>query len=80
MLEVDTPMTRLLCYIGFHRYRTMYNDQGQHYLECTRCKKYKDDRLAPGDVTRTNQRAAGVPDMERPCIVSAYQGVRHRTS
>ena len=48
MLEVDTPMTRLLCYIGFHRYRTMYNDQGEHYLECTRCKKYKDDRLAPG--------------------------------
>jgi hypothetical protein len=41
-------MTRFLCYIGFHRYRTMHNDQGQHYLECTRCKKYKDDRLAPG--------------------------------
>ncbi len=41
-------MTRFLCYIGFHRYRTMHNDQDEHYLECTRCKKYKDDRLGPG--------------------------------
>jgi hypothetical protein len=50
MLEVDTPMTRLLCYIGFHRYATKWNDQGEHYLECTRCKKYKDD-TGPGTVT-----------------------------
>jgi hypothetical protein len=47
MPEVDTPMTRLLCYIGFHRYARRYNDQGEHYLECTRCKKYKDE-TGPG--------------------------------
>jgi hypothetical protein len=35
-------MTRFLCYIGFHRYARRFNDQGEHYLECTRCKKYKD--------------------------------------
>jgi hypothetical protein len=47
MLEVDTPMTRLLCYIGFHRYAPRYNDEGKEYFECTRCKKYK-DQWGPG--------------------------------
>ena len=41
-------MTRLFCYIGFRRYTTKWNDQGEHYLECRRCKKYKDDRSGPG--------------------------------
>jgi hypothetical protein len=41
-------MTRILCYIGFHRYATKWNDRGEHYLECTRCKKYKDDDVPPG--------------------------------
>jgi len=40
-------MTRLLCYIGFHRYARRYNDRGEHYLECTRCKKYEDE-TGPG--------------------------------
>ena len=35
-------MTRLLCYIGFHRYANRFKDQGERYLECTRCKKFKD--------------------------------------
>jgi hypothetical protein len=35
-------MTRLLCYIGFHRYASRFNDQGERYLECTGCNKYKD--------------------------------------
>ena len=39
---MDTSMTRLLCYIGFHRYASRTNGQGETYLECTRCKKYKD--------------------------------------
>ena len=47
MPEVDTSMTRLLCYIGFHRYATQFNDEGQGYLECRRCKKIK-DYMGPG--------------------------------
>ena len=35
-------MTRLLCYIGFHRYASKWNEQGEQYLECTRCNKFKD--------------------------------------
>jgi hypothetical protein len=34
-------MTRLLCYIGFHRYASRSNAVGERYLECSRCKKYK---------------------------------------
>jgi len=35
-------MTRLFCYINFHRYALRFNDRGERYLECTRCKKFKD--------------------------------------
>jgi hypothetical protein len=40
-------MTRLLCYIGFHRYASKWNDRGERYLECTRCNKFK-DATGPG--------------------------------
>jgi hypothetical protein len=33
--EVDTPMTRLPCYIGFHRYAPRFNDRGERYVEHT---------------------------------------------
>ena len=33
---------RFLCYIGFHRYASRFNERGERYLECTRCNKFKD--------------------------------------
>jgi hypothetical protein len=33
--EVDTPMTWLPCYIGFHRYAPRFNDRGERYVEHT---------------------------------------------
>ena len=35
-------MTRLLCYIGVQRYVSKSNVEGERYLECSRCKKYKE--------------------------------------
>jgi hypothetical protein len=40
-------MTRLFCYIGFHRYASKWNDRGERYFECTRCNKFK-DATGPG--------------------------------
>ena len=39
---------RFLCYVGFHRYASRFNDRGERYLECTRRKKYKDATVGPG--------------------------------
>jgi hypothetical protein len=33
---------KLLCALGFHRWSTRFNDSGQNYRECERCKKYRD--------------------------------------
>jgi hypothetical protein len=33
---------RFLCYIGFHRYVSRSSVEGERFLECTRCKKYKE--------------------------------------
>jgi hypothetical protein len=35
-------MSRLLCYIGIHRYASRSNADGERYLECSRCRKYKE--------------------------------------
>ena len=38
----EIVMSRHLCYIGFHRYASRSNAEGERYFECSRCKKYKE--------------------------------------
>jgi hypothetical protein len=33
---------KLLCRLGLHRWGDRFNDRGEHYRECNRCRKYRE--------------------------------------
>ena len=50
------PPVPLLCRIGFHDWQILYNDEGQPYHECVRCRKVKGNAgrsEGPGSDNRT---------------------------
>jgi hypothetical protein len=38
---------KALCPLGLHRWELRFNDSGEAYRECNRCKKYSDVRTIP---------------------------------
>ncbi|HEX5907513.1 MAG TPA: hypothetical protein VFY56_10890 [Propionibacteriaceae bacterium] len=38
----------LRCWLTFHDWRLMYNDEGQRYKTCARCGAYRDFEPRPG--------------------------------
>ena len=48
------PPVPLLCRMGFHDWQFLFNDEGQRYQECLRCRKVK-GKGVPGNGDSDNR-------------------------